>query len=326
MKNDTSKNIRWGIIGLGKMAGKFATDLATVTNTELYAVASRSQEKAASFKQKFNAKKAYTSYIDLVKDTHIDAVFIATPNSFHKEHAISCLENNKAVLCEKPFAMNLQEVTEMISKAKENKVLLMEAMWTCFLPHYRYVLETVKSLKFGNIKTLEADFGFYKPYHTESRLFKKELGGGSLLDIGIYPIFAALSTLGKPDSMVSKATFFENGADASCEMVFNYENAKAILKSTLLEETKTEAIFTFDTAIVRINSRFHQPSTVTVIKNDSEETLEFGYKTIGYNFEIEHFNALIRNNKTESDLMTFEFSKDLIHLLDTVRETIGLAY
>jgi len=181
-------------------------------------------------------------------------------------------------------------------------------------------------LKFGNIKTLEADFGFYKPYHTESRLFKKELGGGSLLDIGIYPIFAALSTLGKPNSMVSKATFFENGADASCEMVFNYENAKAILKSTLLEETKTEAIFTFDTAIVRINSRFHQPSTVTVIKNDSEETLDFGYKTIGYNFEIEHFNALIRNNKTESDLMTFEFSKDLIHLLDTVRETIGLAY
>jgi len=175
MKNNTSKNIRWGIIGLGKMAAKFATDLATVANTEIYAVASRSQEKAANFKQKFNAKKAYTSYIDLVKDTHIDAVFIATPNSFHKEHAISCLENNKAVLCEKPFAMNLQEVTEMISVAKENKVLLMEAMWTCFLPHYRYVLETVKSLKFGNIKTLEADFGFYKPTIQKVGFLKRNL-------------------------------------------------------------------------------------------------------------------------------------------------------
>jgi hypothetical protein len=109
-------------------------------------------------------------------------------------------------------------------------------------------------------------------------------------------------------------------------MVFNDENAKAILKRTLLEETKTEAVFTFDTAIVRINSRFHQPSIVTIIKKDSEETLGFGYETMGYNFEIDHFNALIRNNTTASDLMTFEFSKDLIHLLDIVKKTICFAY
>jgi len=326
IKNNTPQNIRWGIIGLGKMAARFATDMATLENSEIFAVASKNEENAVNFAQKFNVKKTYTSYLDLAKDTGVDAVFIATPHSFHKAHTIRCLENKKAVLCEKPFAMNLQEVTEMICVAKEHKVLLMEALWTYFLPHYRYVLESIKSRRFGNIKTLEADFGFYTPYNTESRLFKKELGGGSLLDIGIYPVFAALSTIGKPNTIVSKASFFENGADASCEMVFNYKNAKAILKSTLLEETKTEAIFTFENAIIKINSRFHQPSTVTISKDGKKELIDFGYKTMGYNFEIEHFNTLVRENKTESDIMTFSFSKDLIHLLDRVRERIGLVY
>ncbi|MFK8059054.1 MAG: Gfo/Idh/MocA family protein [Polaribacter sp.] len=320
------KTIKWGIIGLGKIAQKFATDLATVENAELVAVASRSQENADEFAKKYNVKKAYSSYEDLTKDTEVDAVYIATPHSFHKEHSILCLQNKKAVLCEKPFAMNLQEVTEMITVAKENNVLLMEALWTFFLPHYQFVLELISSEKFGKIKGLKADFGFYNEYDTNRRLFKKEVGGGSLLDIGIYPIFAALSTFGKPKNIEANATFFENGADSSCSMIFEYENAKATLKSTLLEETKTEAIFTFEDATVKINTMFHQPTTVTIIQNNKEEIIDFGYKTIGYNFEIEHFNNLIRDGKTESDIMTFEFSKILIQTLDKVRNIIGLEY
>ena len=239
------KNIRWGIIGLGKIANKFATDLATIENTELVAVASRSQENADEFAKKYNSKKAYNSYLDLAKDAEVDAVYIATPHSFHKEHAILCLQNKKAVLCEKPFAMTLQEVTEMITVAKENNVLLMEALWTYFLPHFKYVLDLVKSEKFGQLKEIEADFGFYNEYNTDSRVFKKEVGGGSLLDIGIYPIFAALSTLGNPDSIDANATFFENGADSECNIVFKYKNAKATLKSSLLEETPTACYFYF---------------------------------------------------------------------------------
>ena len=321
-----SKNIRWGIIGLGKIANKFATDLATIENAELVAVASRNQEKADEFAEKYNAKKAYGSYEDLAKDAEVDAVYIATPHSFHKEHAILCLQNKKAVLCEKPFAMNLQEVEEMITVAKENNVLLMEALWTFFLPHYNYVLDIVKNEKFGKLKSLEADFGFYRAFDNNSRVFKKEVGGGSLLDIGIYPIFAALSTLGKPDSIKEDATFFDNGADSSCEVVFNYKNANATLKSSLLEDLPTEAVFTFDKAVVKINRMFHQPSTVTIYQNGKEETLDFGYKTIGYNFETEHFNDLLRENKKESDIMTFEFSKNLIKTLDDVRGVIGLEY
>ena len=322
----TNKNIRWGIIGLGKIANKFATDLASIETAELVAVASRNLQNANNFAEKHTAKKAYSSYEELAKDTNVDAVYIATPHSFHKEHAILCLRNKKAVLCEKPFAMNLSEVAEMIQVAKENNVLLMEALWSFFLPHFTYVLDIVKSEKFGKLKSLEADFGFHTPYNTDSRLFKKELGGGSLLDIGIYPIFAALVTLGEPDAIHAKATFFENGADASCDMVFQYKNAKATLKSTLLEEIPSIAILKFDKAIVKLNSQFHQSSSITVIQNNKEEIINFDFKTIGYNFETEHFNNLIRAGEKESNIMTFEFSKNLINTLDKVREIIGLKY
>ena len=320
------KKIRWGIIGLGKIANKFATNLMTLKNIELVAVASRNQQNADDFAQKFNAKKAYNSYLDLAKDNQVDAVYIATPHSFHKEHTLLCLQNKKAVLCEKPFAMNLQEVTEMISVAKENNVLLMEALWTYFLPQYAYLLEVIETKKFGKLKNVAADFGFKAIYDLESRLFKKEVGGGSLLDIGIYPIFAALSTLGKPDLIDANATFFENGVDASCEIIFHYKGAKATLKSSLIEETKTTAIFTFEKAIVKLDRQFHAPSSVTIFENKKEKKIDFNCKTFGYNFEIEHFNTLLREGKTESSMMTFNFSKDLIKILDKVRGIIGLKY
>ena len=326
MINNNIKKIRWGIIGLGNIANKFATDLVRVENVELVAVASRSQQRADEFSVQHNSKRAYNSYVNLVKDAEVDAVYIATPHSFHKEHAILCLQNKKAVLCEKPFAMNLEEVTEMILVARENNILLMEALWTFFLPHFTYVLDIVKSDKFGKLKNLEADFGFYIDFDETGRLFKKEVGGGSLLDIGIYPIFVALAALGEPDVIDANATFFENGADSSCTAVFHYDNAKATLKSTLLEETKTEAVFTFDRAIVKINRQFHQPSTVVIIQNKKEETINFDCKTIGYNYEIEHFNQLLRENKKESAVMSFDFSKSIIKTLDKVRKIIGLAY
>lgn len=323
MKN---KTIKWGIIGLGKIANKFATDLATVENTELVAVASRSQENANEFGEKFNVKKTYNSYEALAKDPEVVAIYIATPHSFHKEHSILCLQNKKAVLCEKPFAMNAQEVAEMIAVAKENDTLLMEALWTYFLPHFNVVLDIVKSEKYGKFKKLEADFGFHTPYNTDSRLFKKEVGGGSLLDIGIYPIFVALSALGKPANIEAEATFFENGADSSCSMIFEYNDAKAHLKSTLLEETPTEAIFTFEDAVVKLHARFHESSKISIITDNKEEVIDVKTTTIGYSLEAEHFSQLIRDGKKQSDVMTLEFSENLIATLDEVRAIIGLEY
>lgn len=322
-----SRTINWGIIGLGKIASKFAQDLLTVESAQLYAVASRHQDKADSFAKQFKAKKAYDSYENLAKDPNIDAVYIATPHSFHKEHSILCLNHKKAVLCEKPFAMNREEVEEMILAANANNVLLMEALWTYFLPHYQYVLKELKSKRFGSLLKVEADFGFQPTIDMNSRVFKKSLGGGSLLDIGIYPIFVALSTLGKPNDIDAKATFFENGVDSSCDMIFNYDHGvKAFLKSTLLEKTPTEATFYCENGVIKINSKFHEPSSVNLTYEGKEETFDFGYKTIGYNFEVLHFNELIRLGITESPIMTFDFSRHLMKLLDNVRQLINLEY
>lgn len=322
-----AKTIRWGIIGLGRIAHKFAHDLQTVKGCELYAVASRSQEKADEFASEFKVPKAYSSYEALANDMHVDAVYIATPHALHKENTILCLKKGIAVLCEKPFAMNHEEVTEMIAVAKAHNVLLMEALWTYFLPHYQYVLKALKNKTYGNILKMEADFGFYREFNDDARLFKKSLGGGSLLDIGIYPIFAALSMLGKPNTIESRATFFDNGADSSCDMVFSYEKqTKAFLKCTLLHETPTKAIIHFEKGSITLHSRFHEPTSVTIDSEQGKETLNFKSETFGYNYEIAHFNQLLRDGKTESDIMTFEFSKLLIKTLDEVRRIIGLKY
>lgn len=323
------KKIKWGIIGLGRIAHSFATDLSTISDAELYAVASRNQEKADEFAKKHGATKAYGSYEDLANDPNIDAVYIATPHALHKENTLMCLENGMAVLGEKPFAMNAEEVDAMIAKAKEKNVLLMEALWTYFLPHYQFVLNKLKNKTYGNVLKIESDFGFQRPYDTETRLFNKAMGGGSLLDIGIYPIFATLSTLGLPKNIEASATFFENGTDSSCSMVFNYGNdVKAYLKSSLLEVLPTEAIFYCEKGTIKINREFHSPSTVTLISDGKEETIDFGYDSniFGYKYETMHFNKLLQEGKKESDIMTFDFSKKLIKLLDDVRKIINLNY
>ncbi|WP_339916470.1 Gfo/Idh/MocA family oxidoreductase [Yeosuana marina] len=326
-KSLQNRKVRWGIIGLGNIAHKFATDLLTIDDSELYAVASRAQEKATDFASKYNATKAYSSYEDLASDPLVDAVYIATPHAFHKENTILCLEKGISVLCEKPFAMNADEVNEMIACAKANNTLLMEALWTYFLPHYQHVLETLKNKTYGNILKLEADFGFFREFNNDSRLFRKSLGGGSLLDIGIYPIFSALSTLGVPQKKEAHATFFDNKTDSSCDMTFYYDNdVTATLKSSLLEDLPTEAIFYCEQATIKVNRQFHCPTTVSILIDGEENIKDFGYTTIGYNFETIHFNKLLRDGKTESDIMSFEFSEQLIKTLDDVRELIKLKY
>lgn len=322
-----SKVIHWGIIGAGKIASEFAKDINEVPNSRLYAIASRDVEKAKNFNREFNIEKAYGNYQELVLDKTIDAVYIATPHTFHKEHTLLCIYNNKAVLCEKPLAMDLNEVDEMIQLAKSKNILLMEALWTAFLPHFIYVRSLILNNHFGKVIQLEADFGFNPPYDENSRLFKKSLGGGSLLDIGIYPVFLALSTLGKPENIEANATFFDTGVDTECNMEFSYRDAKAILSSTFKKETKTQAVFKCEKGDIIIKGRFHQPTSVVLINANGERTLkQFNYSTIGYNYEIEHFNNLIRCGLTESAIMPFDLSRTLINTLDIIRSKIDLTY
>jgi predicted dehydrogenase len=322
-----NRPVRWGIIGPGRIAHRFAQDLSTIPDADLQAVASRDKTRAEAFALQYGATTTYYNYEALADDPRVDAVYIATPHVYHQKHSVLCLNRNKAVLCEKPFAMNLGEVQEMIETARSNRTLLMEALWTFFLPHYRKVLDLLNEGTIGNIHSLVADFGFRPEWDPGSRVFSKELGGGSLLDIGIYPIFLALTTLGMPDVLKASATFFDNGTDSSCTMQFGYLNgAKATLNCSFLEQTPTAAVFTGEKGSLTIHPKFHAPTSFTIEKYGRTNTFDFDVKTNGYSYEIIHFNRLLRQGRTESDIMTYKSSEQLITLLDAVREQVGLIY
>ena len=323
----TNRKIRWGILGLGNIARKFITDLLTVEDAMLYAVASRSPLKADEFKAEYDAEIAYSNYEDLAKDPNVDAVYIATPHVCHNKNTLLCLEYGKAVLCEKPLAMNSDEAEAMIATARLKNVLLMEALWTRFLPHYEYVMELLARKEFGKVLKVEADFGSNPEFDPESRLFNKALGGGSLMDIGIYPVFAALSALGTPDTVTARAEYFSTGVDASCTVNFVYNSgATAHLKSTMTRKTPTIATFFCEKGTIRINETFFSPSTVSLITDEGEKTLHFDTATIGYSYEIKHFNQLLQEEKTESPVMSFDFSRSIITTLDQIRAKIELVY
>ncbi len=207
------------------------------------------------------------------------------------------------------------------------KVFLTEALWTYFLPYYTYVLDVVASNALGKIKTLKADFGFTTPFDQKGRVLNKKLGGGSLLDIGIYPLFAALSILGYPEEVNAQATMGKTGVDEDCTIKLEYKNgARASLFSAVTQETNTTATLEFEKGILVINSRFHEPSSITIQKEGKSEHIEFNITTNGYNYEAIHVQEMLLQNRTESILMSFEKSVQLIKLLDTVREKIKLHY
>lgn len=321
------QHIKWGIIGLGNIAESFASDLICMADTSLYAVASRSESNAKHFAQKYGAQKWYNNYDALINDENVDAIYIAIPHNFHCEYTIKCLEHKKAVLCEKPLALNSAQVHKMIATAQKNDVLLMEALWTCFLPHYQYALELVKTKKYGELIKVEADFGFKTEYDPSSRLYDKNLGGGSLLDIGIYTVLVALSTLGEPDSIEANAVFSKTGIDTSCNIKFGYRNDKqALLKCTITEDTPTTATLYCEKGIIRLNKNFFGPTSLTLIQNGRKEESDFNYSSKGYSYEIRHFNDLLQYGYKESPVMTYEFSRLIIETLDKIKDLIGLSY
>lgn len=324
---NSQRIINWGILGCGKIAHHFAKDLDAVPNAKLYAVASRNLKKAQDFGNDYQVTSFYGNYEELCQDPNIDVVYIATPHVFHYENTLICLTNKKAVLCEKPFAMNRSQVEEMIALAKKNQVFLMEALWTYFLPHYKYVLDIVLSKELGEVKTLKADFGFTTPFDPEGRVFNKKLGGGSLLDVGIYPLFAALSILGYPEDISAQATIGKTGVDENCSMQLHYKNGvTASLFSAITQETATEAVLELEKGIITIDSQFHVPTSVTILKDGKSKRIEFDVTTKGYNFEAIHVQDMLLQNRKESTIMSFEKSLQLINLLDTVRDKIGLHY
>ncbi|RRO22847.1 Gfo/Idh/MocA family protein [Flavobacteriaceae bacterium 14752] len=321
------KTYRWGILGLGNIAHKFVQDLQTVENAELYAVGSRSQNKADKFAKEYNASKAYGSYEELIQDPNIDVVYIATPHVFHKVNTISVLNSGKAVLCEKAFAMNQNEVEEMIRTAQDNQVFLMEALWTNFMPTIKTLKDFQEKNTYGNIKHIQAEFCFKAPFDPKKRLFNPKLGGGALLDIGIYPVYLALKLLGKPNHISAESKLSTTGVDLETKMSFEYENGvKADLFCSFDQTKENFAFIEFEKAKVELGPRFHETDKLSIITSNNTIEKDFNYQAKGYHFEIAHVQDCLDQGLTESPLMPFEFSLELIKTLDEIRAIAGLDY
>ncbi len=323
--------IRWGILACGKIAKKFAADLKLVEDGELIAVASRDIERAKQFAAEFPAKYVFGSYEELVNCEEVDAIYVASPHSHHHEHTLLCLNHGKAVLCEKAFAINQQQAKEMIELARTKKVFLMEALWTRFLPHYLKVRDMIAEGKLGELKGVLANFGFKPPEPVSPRLFEPALGGGSLLDIGIYPVFLAQSILGVPDSITAKMDTAHTGVDEQCSMVFHYKNGMtANLFSTLASNLETDADIFGTKGRIRLTNRFYEPSATIQYYPDiiTSRTIipiekEAGW---GYQHEIRHVNECLQKGLTESPVWILDDTFNLMQTLDAIREQMGLRY
>ena len=327
------KTIRWGIIGLGKIARKFADDLRLLPNAQLHAVASTSLDRAQEFAAEYGAPHAYGRYEDIVHCPELDVVYVATPHVLHSESALLCLENGLPVLCEKPFAMNGGEARRMVAAARRNRVFLMEALWSRFIPAVDHALQLVSEGTIGSVHTVKSDFGFKLPFDPHSRIYDKALGGGSLLDIGIYPALLSLFVFGKPEAedILAAATFTRTEVDESCAFTFRYPHNKlAIGHSTVAANTPVEACLYGTEGTIFLHSRWHHTQKLTVSKYEGrteiKHDLDFPYEGWGYAFEAAHVMDCLRQQRLESDLIPLDFTLDLVETLDTIREKIGLAY
>lgn len=319
---------RWGILGPGRIAHKFAQDLLTVPDAQLYAVASSDQQRADEFAETYSIPHAFGSYEQLLTLPDLDIVYVATPHVKHHENVLMLLNGGVAVLGEKPFAMNSEQVQEMVETARAMKVFLMEALWSRFMPGVVKALELSQSGAIGKIVSVKADFGFKAPFVPDNRLFNKELGGGSLLDIGIYPLFLSYLILGKPTTIKASAIFGTTGVDEQCGMVLTYaDNQLALLDSTLLADTDCIGLIQGETGQIRIHSRFHENKGVTLVRaGQPDETFDFDRETHGYDYEAQHVMQCLAESKTESPLWSLDDSLNLMELLDKIRAEAGIVY
>lgn len=320
-------NFSWGILGPGGIARAFAKDLTLLEGHRVGAVGSRSLGNAQSFAQEFGGT-AYGSYEELVNDSTIDAIYVATPHPAHHDNVILALNAGKPVLCEKPFAVNATEAQAMVDAASQNKVALMEAMWARFLPHYAKVREIIASGVLGPILSIHADHGQRLADQNIPRLVDPHLAGGALLDLGIYPISFAHMILGNPLSINSSAVMTDKGVDAQTSMIFTYENgAQSVLTTTMIEQTPCRAVVAGLHGWLEIDRTFYNPASMRVILNDGSVTqYPSTYTGHGLREQAESFRQLVQSGQLESDILSWQDTIDIMKTMDSVREQIGLKY
>lgn len=319
-------NVRFGIVGLGSISTRFASVLNTVEGVELTAVASRDQARSDAFAQKFGAKKAYHNYLDVITDDEVDIVYDGLTHNFHYEITKLCLEHGKGILCEKPFVTTQKDAEELVALARENKTLLMEALWTRCMPAFQKAKEWVKAGKIGQVKLITANFCFKIDYDPEHRLFNPKLAGGSLFDAGVYPIGFALGILDEhPDSVNGLAKLCPTGVDESASMSMSFASgALASLSCGFTTNASREAnIYGTEGHIFVDECVGPQKCELFDNENNLSERFEEPAED-GFIYQIRHCADLFRRGKLESDLIPWRDTVACAGIFDSLRKQWGL--
>lgn len=318
---------RWGIVGTGGIAKAFAEDLGRLEGHRVVAVGSRNITSAKEFSTRFSDATPFGSYEELAT-SDVDAVYIATPHPMHYENALLAMRAGKPVLCEKAFTVNAKEARALVAYSQENRIPLMEAMWSRFLPHLQEIKAIVSQGVLGEIRYIAADHGQFIPYERAPRLWEPELGGGALLDLGIYPLTLAHLILGSPTSIHAQATLTEKKVDLTTSMILRYANgAHALLSCTMAARGSIGATIVGDKGRIEIEGPFYAPTSFKVITRDGEIT-EYPkrYEGLGLREEAREFARVVRSNEIESPLMTHQMSIELMEMMDSIRAQVGVIY
>lgn len=320
--------IRWGILGTGNIATSFAIGVATMQDAKLAAVGSRSFDTANAYADRFEIERRYASYEELAHDPDVDVIYIATPHSLHLENMLLCFEAGKPVLCEKPFTINAVEARQAIDRARELGLFLMEATWMRFTPLMVELRRLLQEGIVGDVRSVSADFGFRADFDPGSRLFDPQLGGGGLLDVGIYPVSLAHMILGKPSHVASLAALGSTGVDEQSAAVLSYADGQlAVLQNAIRTVTPQVAVIAGTEGWIRIHGPWWMPQAMTLHKPDlAPQLFEIPFTENGYTYEAAEVHRCLREGLLESALMPLDETVAVMETMDTMREQWGLRY
>jgi predicted dehydrogenase len=327
-----NKPIRWGVLATGWIAGQFTEDLLRLPDAEVVAVGSRSAEAAQTFAQNYGIGRAHGSWQALAEDPDVDVVYVATPHSAHHAAAKACLEAGKAVLCEKPFTLDLPTTADLVETARARGLFLMEAMWMRTNPAIRRIQELVAGGAIGQPTHVQADFGVQGPFPEGHRMRAPELGGGALLDLGVYPVTFAYLFLGLPSAIRAWASLHPEGTDANTGLTLGYESgAVASLQCGMCGETGQRACITGTEGRIEVPRLFFRPEGFTLTRiggpqSGVAEQVDMPIEGNGMIYEAREVNRCLREGLTESPLVPLDSSLEIMRILDEARALIGVSY
>lgn len=323
--------LRWGVLGPGWIAEQFVTALHRHTRQRLAAVGSRDAERAASFASKHGAERAYGNYEQLVADPSVDAIYVATPHSEHRAHALLSIAAGKPTLVEKPFTRNAGEAREVIEAARESRVPLLEAMWTRFLPHMDVVRQLLDDGALGTLETVIADHGQWFAEDHSHRLYDPALAGGALLDLGVYPVSFADFALGSPGEAMAAGTRTGTGVDRQLSAILHtypaHPHAHAVVTTTLAAFTPTTASISGDAARVEIPGPFYGPRRIVFVPRGGEPEQGEAPAMAGHDglsYEAAHFATMLGEGRTESEILPLDDTLAVMATMDELRRQVGI--